>query len=200
MDRYPMGRYLNLWNLFLGITLTFFLFCPVPIKAQVNPAVPRGTSGDLWADKILGQTDYANITPNQATPSRVFQPGGVVMDNTGLPNHNQMYVYDSGNNRVMVFNNLSTLFVTVGGVVSTTQGADLILGQSNFVSTGCNRDSNWQNYVNGIPPVPNQFCLCGLSYTSQSPLEAGSIGNMAVDPHTGDLYVPDYYNNRVLRY
>ena len=65
------------------------------------PAVPvvRGQAGDLWADVILGQPDFSEITPNRVVPYKVFNPGGVTVDRATNPG--LAYVWDSGNSRVL---------------------------------------------------------------------------------------------------
>ena len=173
--------------------MTALLFLLGPALSLAQPV--RGVAGDLWADHILGQPDdgtlnyaFGEIKFNEAVSTGLFNPYSVVVDN--VPGHNMLYVYDSGNNRI--------LGVTmIGGQVTTGQGAMMVLGQPDFARTSCNGDSNWQNYP--TPPIPNASCLCTLAYFQQSPAEGGSVGNMAVDSQ-GNLYVPDYWNNRVLRY
>jgi len=160
----------------LGITL-------LPMDSIGQPV--RGQPGDLWADKILGQVDFGEITINQADNKSLFNAYSMVVDNV----HNRMYVYDSGNSRVLGVSNLATL--------TSGQGADMVLGQPDFNHAACNGDSNIQNYPSLT--LANASCLCGEVQGQPSPAEGGSVGNMAVDGQ-GNLYVPDYYNNRVLRY
>jgi hypothetical protein len=50
----------------------------------VDPFV-RGKVGDGWADKILGQPDYSQITPNQVVGNRTFNPGSVYVDRRSNP-------------------------------------------------------------------------------------------------------------------
>jgi hypothetical protein len=45
--------------------------------AGARAATPvRGLSGDLWADVVVGQPEFGQITPNQVTARRLFNPGG----------------------------------------------------------------------------------------------------------------------------
>ena len=155
----------------------------------------RGQAGDLWADKILGQLDYSQIHDNEVNAKNLYNPSSVFTDN----NTHNLYLWDSGNNRLLVVQKFETAV--------TGKGADLVLGQADFVHAGCNRDSGWQSFdwrtaPNGFrsPPVlPTANCLCSQFYMSQSPGENQSEANMATDSQ-GNLYVPDYYNNRVLRF
>src|SRR5215213_5933387 len=59
----------------------------------------RGVAGDLWADVIIGQPSFGQITPNQVVANKVFNPGGVLVDRSVVPN--QIYVYDAGNSRIL---------------------------------------------------------------------------------------------------
>ena len=157
----------------------------------------RGLSGDLWADKILGHADYGipgssfgMIQFNETTAKTTFNPSGVFVDQ-----HNDtLYLWDDGNNRILVVHNVSR--------AQSGQGADMVLGQPDFHHTACNGDSNWQSYNwrgGSMPVLPSASCLCGLIYDAQSPAETESAASMASDSQ-GNLYVPDYFNNRVLRY
>jgi sugar lactone lactonase YvrE len=178
------------WAFFLIIFIhTIMIYC------SVYAAPVRGAAGDLWADKILGQFDFSQDHNNEVNAKNVNFGNSVFVDNT----HHYLCMWDSGNNRVLVVQNFETAV--------TGQGADIVLGQQDFVHSGCNYDSNWQTFnwqtsPNGFysPPVlPNANCLCGQYYMLQSPGEGGSIANMAADSQ-GNLYVPDYFNNRVLRF
>jgi hypothetical protein len=182
--RLPIGKHVPRFA-FPVLTACLALFCG---SSRLDAAPVRGMSGDLWADLILGQPDYSDTRFNNASQSTASKPVAAVVDT--VPGHNLMYVYDDGNNRV--------LGVTlVNGQVTDNQGAVLVLGQPNFTSTGSNGDSNWQNYP--IPPLPTAYTLNNSPSYFQSPAEGGSVGNMAIDSQ-GNLYVPDYFNNRVLRY
>src|ERR1035441_2110818 len=175
-----------------------FAFLPSCVWSQTAIAT-RGVTGDLWADKILGQADgnfpnsgFGETSPNEATSKNLFIADNVYVDQ----NNNTLYVWDSGNNRILV--------VHKADQAALGQGADMVLGQPDFLHTACNGDSNWQVYnwhlgVNSPPVLPNASCLCARSYESQSPGETWGVANMSSDS-SGNLYVPDYYNNRVLRF
>jgi serine/threonine protein kinase/regulation of enolase protein 1 (concanavalin A-like superfamily) len=172
--------------------------------------VTRGVIGDCWADVVIGQPDFSQITPNEVVGYRLFNPGGVYVDRSVQPN--RVYVYDAGNNRVL---GLSHLGVCSGGAREgqncTTNAdcggsgcrmverrpADLVLGQPSFNASACNGDSGLQNY----PDIPDARAdtLCGMLVTGVSTLESGSGATLATD-RDGNLYVPDVYNHRVLRY
>ena len=125
----------------------------------------RGQYGDGWADVILGQSDFSQITPNEVVANRIFNPAGLTVDRSVRPN--RIYIYDGGNSRVL---GLSHLGACVGGVklgqacttnsdcpasscaIDETRGADLVLGQSDFNHSGCNGDSGFQAYPD-VPPA-----------------------------------------------
>ena len=174
----------------------FFLFVLFVVVSQtaIQAQVTRGTAGDLWADLVLGQIDFGQVTANQAVNSRVFSPTSVLVDNTGTTS--RLYVYDQGNNRVLGFSDISS-FASNTSSSTGGYGADMVLGQPDFAHTGANFDSTLQNYP--IYPTPSAQSLCLQPPKEWSPGESTSNGNMAVDPQ-GNLYIPDFYNNRVLRY
>ncbi|HQR45037.1 MAG TPA: IPT/TIG domain-containing protein [Thermoanaerobaculia bacterium] len=177
----------------------------------VSPRLPvRGAAGDLWADVILGKSDFGEITPNQVSANRVFNPGGVLVDRSVRPN--RVYVYDAGNSRVLGLSHLGTCAGgTKGGQNCTTnsdcpdsscaiqegRAADLVLGQPSFTRSACNGDGAFQRYPTRATPSASTLCL--LPEDAKSVLEAQMKANMAVDG-SGNLYVPDLANSRVLRY
>ena len=180
--------------------------------AGAGAATPvRGKAGDLWGDAVFGQPGFGQITPNQVTSRRLFNPGGVIVDRSVRPA--RVYVYDGGNSRVL---GLSHLGHIAGGpdagkpctsdsdaqgsscVIDQGRGADLVLGQPDFTHSGCNGDGNFQTFPLRAPASAST--LCSMPVDQVSPLEGGSFAEMAVDPANGDLYVPDFDNHRVLLY
>jgi len=177
-----------LLGLFLGSIISLQGWTQTPIAT-------RGVTGDLWADKILGQTDFSQDDQNEVTSKTLFHVMSVIVDNL----HDVLYVWDSGNNRILGVQNVSHAV--------NYQGADIVLGQEDFTHSGSNHDSNWQTFnlfqsPNAFfsPPIlPTAYTLMGRAYNLQSTEEAASEANMALDAQ-GNLYVPDLENNRVLRY
>jgi len=179
------------------VLLVFWVF--LPALSQANP--PRGVSGDLWADKVLGQADYGipnsafgEAKPNECTSKNLYEASSTYVDTS----RDILYVVDAGNSRVLVVHNASTAFAG--------QGADLVLGQPDFFHSAANGDSNtqanlWSSPVRPILPVafPTASTLHLLLDTYYSPGESSEGANMATD-QDGNLYVPDTYNNRILRY
>jgi sugar lactone lactonase YvrE len=180
-------------------------------QLTVTPRVAvRGVSGDLWADIIIGQPNFGDYTPHEVTNGRVFNPGGVEVDRSVQPN--RVYAYDGANSRVLGLSHLGTC--TAGSKqgqnctgssdcpssvcnVQEGIGADLVLGQPSFTTSGCNGDSNFQNFPTRVPATAST--LCGMPEYQISIGEGFSWANLAVDS-AGNLYVPDFDNNRVVRY
>jgi len=170
----------------------------------------RGKLGDWRADVILGQPDFSQITPNEVVGSEIFNPLGLYVDRSVQPN--RVYVYDSGNSRVL---GLSHLGYAQGGPeagqpctsnsdhpgsvcqVDEYRAADIVLGQPSFNMSACNGDSGYQMYPDVSMAAANT--LCGLREEQMSILEGGSGATMATDVQ-GNLYVLDIFNNRILRY
>ena len=177
----------------------------------VRPRAPvRGVSGDLWADVVLGKPDFSEIVPNEVTSRRLFNPGGVLVDRSVRPN--RVYVYDSGNSRVLGLSHLGTCSGgTKAGkdctansdcpgsacMIKEGRGADIVIGQPSFDRAACNGDSGTQRYPVRAPASAST--LCGIHDGQLSPMETVSYATMAVDG-AGNLYVPDFENHRVLRY
>jgi sugar lactone lactonase YvrE len=170
----------------------------------------RGNAADWWADIIIGQPDFSQITPNEVVGNKLFNPGGVYVDRSAQPD--RVYIYDAGNSRIL---GLSHLGLCIDGQnasqacsvnsdcpdsscqIDSTRSADIVLGQPGFSSSTCNGDSNFQNYPD--PPTPTANTLCGLRWEQVSITEGGSMVTMTTDSQ-GNLYVPDFFNNRILRY
>ena len=170
----------------------------------------RGKSGDWVADVILGKPDFSEIVPNEVTANKLFNAGGVYVDRRTTPNH--VFVYDAGNSRIL---GLDHLGICEGGSnagalctvdsecpgsmcrIDEDRDADIVLGQPSFQTSACNGDSGYQNYPDAHGP--SAATLCGLREEQLSIEEGGSGIGMKTDAQ-GNLYVPDFFNNRVLRY
>ena len=160
-------------------------FAPFPQTKAI-----RGVAGDLWADVIIGQPDFSQITDDQVVPFKLFNSGGVIVDRSVAPG--RLYVWDAGNSRILGVD-LRTCYGGPGPCV-----ADIVIGQpSAFDHAACNGDSNLQNYP--IRAVASAATLCGIPAVAISPDEDHTHVTMAVDAQ-GNLYVPDAMNNRVLKY
>jgi len=155
-------------------------------KTASLSAPVRGVGGDGWADIVLGKPGFGEMGLNEVTGHRVFNPGGVIVDRSVSPN--RIYVYDGGNSRVLGLHAGS----------QSGQTAELVLGQPSLDDHGaCNGDGNYQNYPQRAQASAST--LCSMPEDQVSPREGGSFANMAVDA-SGNLYVPDFDNHRVLLY
>ena len=73
---------------------------PTPFPGSFPHSSPvRGVAGDLWADVVIGQPDFTQISPKSVVPFKVNNPTGVVVDRSVEPG--RAYVWDSGNSRIL---------------------------------------------------------------------------------------------------
>jgi len=171
------------------LTLAAFGLWPGSLCGQL----PRGVPGDLVADKVFGKPDFTQVTPYTTVAGRLFIPHGVIVDRT-IPTRNILYVYDSGNNRILGVD-LSACRLSLTDPLGCT--AAIVLGQPSPHTSACNGDSGFQNYPLRAPATASS--LCGEDEAQLSISEGGSGASMAVDAR-GNLYVPDFWNHRVLKY
>ncbi len=123
------------------------------------------------ADLVIGQADFTSSSCGATGPSCLSNPYAVAVDGS-----RNLYVVDEGNSRVLEFTDPfagCASFPCVGG------GANMVFGQNNnFFTGGCNNDTSGGH--------PTQIDLC-------MPEGAALDGS-------GNLYIADYLNNRVLEY
>ena len=153
------------------------------VNARVSGPV-RGKEGDLWADVVLGKPDFGTNATYRPTKYGTAFPGGVLIDKTVKPN--RMYIADCNNNRILGFKS-----------TSPKNGADILLGQPDFVSGGGNGDSCAQLFPYRGKSSAKTLCLTLPTQISMG--ETVVRANMVLD-EKGNLYVPDVFNNRVLKY
>ena len=126
------------------------------------------------ADLVIGQPDFLsnNCYYGGPTASSLCNPYGVAVDGSG-----NLYVADDSNSRVLEYTNP---FTACGGVFPCVGGsAHLVFGQGNsFTSGGCNFDT---------------------SGTTSTAVDLCFPETVKVDG-SGNLWVVDTYNSRVLEY
>jgi sugar lactone lactonase YvrE len=129
---------------------------------KYNAPLATNTTADL----VLGQDDFIHNVANLVDAQGLNAPEAAAIDASAMPN--RIYVADEGNNRVLGWRDAA----------SFTSGApaDLVIGQSDFLSSLCN----------GAVDTVSASSLC-------------SPAGLVVDG-SGNLYVADSDNNRVLEY
>jgi sugar lactone lactonase YvrE len=181
---------------------------------------PFNPGNDNLPDHVFGQPDFVSAGCSfPPTSSSLCSPAGVAADAS-----NNIYIVDSGANRVVEYNTPLT----------TNLVADKVFGQPNFVSANGNATASLMNFPTGVAvdslgevyvvDAGNQRML-GFktqlatgnvativfgqfgSFTSTqgnfgggpSPYSLDNPNGVAVDP-SNNVYVTDAMNNRVLAY
>ncbi len=134
------------------------------IAAGMLVAAVRAGVGTSSADRVVGQVDFTHNQVNFVDAIGMNAPADVAIDKA----NGHVLVADSQNNRVMGW--LSATAFASGGA------ADLVIGQADFNSSGCNQ--------NGAAPDATTLCR--------------PIGVAFDVAHR--VYVGDAQNNRVLVY
>jgi sugar lactone lactonase YvrE len=127
------------------------------------------------ADGVIGQPDFTSGKPNRggaAAANTLNRPYSVAQAVVG--GHQYVWVADSGNNRILRYTDPQAIGAT----------ADLVLGQSDFISTMTNR---------GTGVAANTLSL-------SNPRNSPYPGSVAINRLTGDVWVADKGNRRVLKY
>ncbi len=145
-----------------------------------NNRVLEFNAGDTIADNVFGQSGI--FTTGQCnggsgpTANTLCTPRGLLTDPSG-----DLFVADSGNSRVLEFNQPLALFNPITGAGDTT--ADLVFGQG-AAGTAASLTTDVCSSSAGPPPSATGICNpVGVSLDS-----------------FGDLIVADQANNRVLEY
>ncbi len=120
---------------------------------------------------VLGQPDFLHNAPNTVNPTVMNQPVLMAVDKSVTPN--RLYISDNGNHRVLGYHSVAAL-------IQDGTPADLVLGQPDLYSAGCNN----HGAEGGSGPTAATLC---------NPF------GIAVDS-AGNVIVADTGNNRVLKY
>ncbi|MFH1368799.1 MAG: hypothetical protein ABII64_06715 [Elusimicrobiota bacterium] len=179
----------------------------------------QGQTGILTgsADLVLGQMDYTHKDPNMINNKGMVYPDGVAIDTAG----GRVYVCDSGNNRVLWWNNADSL--------TNGKQADGVLGQPDFASndsactqagmgvpTGVCVDGSgniWvADYANNrilkysVPSTNGQAASLVLGQPDFTSNAAATTRTGMKEPvevsvdGSGNVWVSDYANYRVLKF
>ncbi len=168
------------------------------------------TTNHQAANVVIGQPDMSSRINDGGNQTRgTDNPQGVWSDGT------RVYVADTNNHRVMIFNSLPT---------TNFEAPDVILGQNNDTNTGANCGSNRMNTpaggwsdgtrlfvaMTGCDRISIWEAIPGanvdpdtvLGQTSLTNTGANANSNRTRDPikvtvEGGKIYVSDYSNNRV---
>src|SRR3989339_2114266 len=177
------------------------------------------TSNNASADVVIGQPNMTSNTANNGGlgANTLYRPLGVYSDNTKL------YIADTSNNRVLVYNEIPT---------SNNASADVVIGQPNMTSNTANNgglgantlyrplgvySDNTKLYIadtsnnrvlvyNEIPTSNNasaDVVIGQPNMTSNTANNGGRAANRlnapyAITVNNGKIYISDLSNNRVL--
>src|SRR5690348_10907334 len=196
----------------MHITTTFGLSARLALCCTFAAAVHAAHAQSWSVTHVFGQVDAQETNYNEVVPNRLFHPAGVLVDQMPAPTPSRVYIWDSGNNRILGFDHAGSCTAGPaallgkactensgcgqGGHCSAEKrvGTPVVIGQpSGFDAGACNGDNTT------IAP-PTARSLCAIPYPYQiSPLEGPRGNQMAVDS-AHNLYAVDLQNNRLLRY
>ena len=155
--------------------------------------------------KLFGQLNYTETSRDTVVLNKIFHAAGIVVDTSIRPN--KVYVADTGNSRILAYKSigncpLSQTPCTIDSdclqekcQIDTDKEADLIIGQLSPNFGACNGDNNF-----GMNIGPTAETLCLMPYPGNTNI-AENWGKLNFDvDYKGNLYFPDYYNNRILIY
>ena len=132
-----------------------------------------GSPGNKVANGAGGQPDVSHNAPNYVDAIGENSAGGIAVDASSDAPARHVYVADSTNNRVLGWSDVSAYV--------SAEPAEIVFGQPDLFSYKCNN-----GIAGGDVAGLGADSLCGPA-------------RMAVDA-TGNLYVADSGNNRVLEY
>jgi DNA-binding beta-propeller fold protein YncE len=121
------------------------------------------------AEYVFGQTDFASTGINSNPLKSITIPSGLAYDSSS----GHLFVADSGDNRILVFDASPTTLSTLEASASYGEDAEYVFGQPDFTTLNYNA-------------------------TSMSSVGGGSPSGLSYDSSSGHLFFSDPSNNRVL--
>ena len=167
-------------------------------QARDAEAIPLTTPIDYYGKSIdllalLGQDRIGETGRNEVGPTGIYHASGVLVDRSAPADKLYIYVVDTGNNRILGFDYSCEISGTCQ--MDGTRPASIVLGQPDMTTASCNGDNNF-----GFNQSPTSSTLCLLGYPfCNNTAEYWMRTNIDVDSQ-GNLYVPDVWNNRVLKF
>lgn len=109
------------------------------------------TTNNQPADLVLGQPNFVSSTPNNGgiSASTLNSPRGITVNAA-----QQLFVSDSGNNRILIWNTFPT---------TNNQAADVVLGQPNMTSDSSATTSTGLNGANQLKIYSNKLIVADTS-------------------------------------
>ena len=142
---------------------------------------------------LLGQDKIGETGRNKVGPNGIYHASGVLVDRNAPADKLYIYVADTGNNRILGFDYSCEISGTCQ--MDGTRPASIVLGQPDMTTASCNGDNNLGFNQS---PTSSTLCLIGYPFTNNT-AEYWMRTNIDVDSQ-GNLYVPDVWNNRVLKF
>lgn len=167
----------------ISIFVTFFYTVFPPTKSILAQSTQGFYGKQLSFIKLYGQRNFQESAYGDVTASQMHHAAGLAIDTSGT--QPRVYVVDAGNNRILGFSSLTGM----------APAASLVLGQVTFQGSACNWDNN-----TGYFGTVNERTLCLAPFPAGTNIEEYSM-RISIDVDAdGNVYVPDLWNNRVLRY
>ncbi len=211
-----MKRFLRRFSVYLLAT-SCYLLATVPVHAYTN---------NMPASVVIGQENFINTESNSNAGDSGPISGRGVNNPMGLvSNGNNLIVSDSGNNRVLIFNQIPT----INGV-----SADVVIGQENLqggsADQGGSAASNTLDTPRGVIMVGNKLLIADrannrvllwnsiptqnnaradvvIGQPDMTTVSSGTTSTkmnqpagLYYDEDTGKLFISEWGNDRVLIY
>lgn len=178
--------------------------------SDVDSLVKRGFESDKYADIILGKKRFQEVIPKEIVHFKLAGPAGAFVDK-----NDRLYLFDGMNSRILGYKSIGTCNISQKTCstnlhcesyekcilnIGNRDGKrpDIVIGQpSDTDHAACNGDGSFISFP--IRKSSTASTICSVREDEQSYFEGGSSAGMSTDTE-GNLYFPDSFNHRVLKY